>query len=617
MNKSYAKEFLKAQEKTAAYEEFELPQEILNRFQIIEQVNRNDYRETLLLQDRVSDELFILKRYHDSMHMGNHSNETELLRGLEHKGLPRFEASIKDDNAQLIIHKYVDGIPLDEFLAERGLINPEKTIEIISAICDVLIFLHSQPEPIIHRDIKPSNIIINPDNNAVTLIDFGISRKYSENAENDTLHLGTQKFAPPEQYGFAQTDCRTDIYALGVVMRYCLTGTTDRSSRIKDISLERIAMKCTALAPESRFQSASALKRALNNYKNRVLRRIIGCTASLLVLCSAITLALAVREYIGTSDVPLVEPPPTVSSSAESSEIVNPPPATSTEPVISKAFSVEPEPQSVETDSAETLPAEPTPTEPPPVQPLPDQPPLPSQPPQTEPSIVEVIREFKTPDGYDEHDYQSIISFFTQNDNLKILENLGWDLNNPNTWSTNGQDPFTFRYGNIQWSNSTPRKITEITLYVFHLQGELDLSGFTELDYLWISNNNFTNINLSGCTKLRVLLASECNLSNINLSHNPNLEHISLWGNNISSIDLSKNIKLKQIEFGCNRLTGISSFDNLPELCYVDVWGNNLDLNSTAVKTSIEVITATVERNKQNGLVIDTNSCVFPHEFRY
>lgn len=148
-------------------------------------------------------------------------------------------------------------------------------------------------------------------------------------------------------------------------------------------------------------------------------------------------------------------------------------------------------------------------------------------------------------------------------------------------------------------------------------EGELDLSGFSELERVWISNNNFSSVNLSGCTKLRVFLASEANLTSIDFSDSPNLEHISIWSNRIASLDLSKNLKLMQIEANGNRLTDISSFEKLPNLCFVDVGRNRLDLNSAAVRASIDAITAIIEKNRQIGLSNNINSFNLGYSFHY
>jgi hypothetical protein len=295
------------------------------RFTVMECIGETALGDTYLLSENNTDDSYILKARKDFEAAA--TNEAELLHGLQHKGLPEYEKTIEQDGVQYTLRRYVEGKPLDEYITSMETSEPEKVVDSLISLCDVLKYLHSQPEPIIHRDIKPSNIIINPENNAVTLIDFGISRKYQENAANDTVYLGTHKFAPPEQYGFAQTDARTDIYSIGVVMRYWLSGTTDESVKIKDRVLERIVSKCTELKPSMRYQSADSLKKALVRYKHRVRRCIVGISACLATAAIITTLiyATAAGLFIPPSvvdDIPPVFQTPVGYNDAEYQQLV-------------------------------------------------------------------------------------------------------------------------------------------------------------------------------------------------------------------------------------------------------------------------------------------------------
>lgn len=94
--------------------------------------------------------------------------------------------------------------------------------DVFPRLCDAVRELHeSFDPPLIHRDLKPSNIMLSRD--SLTIIDFGIARTYDEGAESDTHRFGTRAFAPPEQFGFRQTDVRSDVYALGMILYFCLT----------------------------------------------------------------------------------------------------------------------------------------------------------------------------------------------------------------------------------------------------------------------------------------------------------------------------------------------------------------------------------------------------------
>ena len=109
----------------------------------------------------------------------------------------------------------------------------------------------------------------------------GLNRIFRENLtemcirdrESDTVLIGTREFAAPEQYGFAQSDARTDIYALGVMINYLLTGrypkeklyhSENDQKRYRGGTLADIIGKCTAFAPDMRYQDISELQKALS-----------------------------------------------------------------------------------------------------------------------------------------------------------------------------------------------------------------------------------------------------------------------------------------------------------------------------------------------------------------
>ena len=114
-------------------------------------------------------------------------------------------------------------------------------------LCEVLRHLHRNQ--IVHRDIKPSNLLIGADGH-IRLIDFDAAREEKPQAESDTRLIGTRGYAPPEQYGFAQTDGRADIYALGITFRELL-GKTAKKRRWR-----HILKRCTALEPKRRYRHA-------------------------------------------------------------------------------------------------------------------------------------------------------------------------------------------------------------------------------------------------------------------------------------------------------------------------------------------------------------------------
>ena len=141
--------------------------------------------------------------------------------------------------------------------------------EAFPQVCEAVRELHEcfNP-PLIHRDLKPANIVLS--NGRVFLIDFGIARVYRSGSASDTSHLGTRAYAPPEQYGFGQTDTRSDVYALGMVLYYCLTGRTaevaDRESAFAHPLVPeeyRSIIECAcAFDPRNRYGSVEDLRHA-------------------------------------------------------------------------------------------------------------------------------------------------------------------------------------------------------------------------------------------------------------------------------------------------------------------------------------------------------------------
>lgn len=176
------------------------------------------------------------------------------LMKLAHPLLPKVYYAAEDEGRTCVIEQYVDGRNLQDVLDREGAL-PEAEVRYIGLqLCDALEFLHGQG--IIHRDIKPSNVIIKEDG-SLCLIDFGAARIIREGTEQDTRILGTPGFAPPEQYGFAATDYRSDFYALGMTLK-ALLGNGYRGS------LTEAIRRCVELDPERRVGSAKELRELLH-----------------------------------------------------------------------------------------------------------------------------------------------------------------------------------------------------------------------------------------------------------------------------------------------------------------------------------------------------------------
>ena len=271
-----------------AFDANRYPETFFEDYEALACLSDNESAETLLVLERQSGLHRIAKCY---LGENRSSGETEasLLKKLDNPSIPHLIAEYQNETMLCVVREFIEGLPLNEFVAQERP-TPEQSVAIASQICDILAYLHAQSPPIIHRDIKPQNIILDSDSKA-WLIDFGISREYDASASKDTTYFGTVDFAPPEQYGFSQTDHRTDIFSLGVLIGWLLTGESQPRKalpKLRSSRLKKIVQTCTELTPDRRYSSASKVKKALLHadglFTNRVLRIVCCLFASLLCL---------------------------------------------------------------------------------------------------------------------------------------------------------------------------------------------------------------------------------------------------------------------------------------------------------------------------------------------
>ncbi|MBP3330346.1 MAG: serine/threonine protein kinase [Clostridia bacterium] len=182
------------------------------------------------------------------------SSVYDVLQKISHPNLPRILSVQKSTDKCRVIEEYINGFTVAEILS-GGLYTEKGVRKIIKELCSALDVLHSKN--IIHRDIKPENIMIDSEGN-VKLIDFDASRIYKNYKSRDTAFIGTAGFAAPEQFGFNQTDPRSDIFATGILMNVMLTGEHP-SKKLYKGKLTKIIQKCINLDPNQRFANVREL----------------------------------------------------------------------------------------------------------------------------------------------------------------------------------------------------------------------------------------------------------------------------------------------------------------------------------------------------------------------
>lgn len=182
--------------------------------------------------------------------------------------LPRIESLYRMPDELVVVYEYVPGDSLLKLVEEYGPLSTKRAADVIQDVCKAVAALHERG--VVHRDITPGNVIVAAD--GAHLVDLGIARQRVEGKRRDTTTLGTWGFAAPEQYGFTQTDARSDIYSLGKLLGFALTGVQPESEQYEQklhdanvvpADLAHVVEQATAFEPSARYQSAADLALAV------------------------------------------------------------------------------------------------------------------------------------------------------------------------------------------------------------------------------------------------------------------------------------------------------------------------------------------------------------------
>lgn len=202
--------------------------------------------------------------------------DPEVFRTLQKEapyGIPEIYEVVESNKELIIIEEYINGRTLADILNEKTF-SVRESSQIVIELCRILQPLHDHDPQIVHRDIKPSNIMLK-DDGKVFLLDFNAGKHYKEGQSRDTELIGTAGYAAPEQYGFGQSDARTDIYALGVLLSKLAgieNGKTDLNEKAQQ-DFRNVIEKCTRIDPEDRYQNVSELAAGLNRLAGSAAKR--------------------------------------------------------------------------------------------------------------------------------------------------------------------------------------------------------------------------------------------------------------------------------------------------------------------------------------------------------
>lgn len=212
------------------------------------------------------------------------------LKQICHPNLVQVSDAFVQDGSLYVIEEYLDWQLLSDWTAKKRP-SAKQVIIIGWKILSALSALHEHG--LVHRDIKPENIMIN-DEGSVKIIDFDIARLFSGEQEKDTSAKGSRGYAPPEQFGFAQSDCRTDLYAFGVTLNELATGELPQVKKCSG-RLGIITRKCMQLDPEKRYQSADQALKHIELLFQKLPRLAVS---GVLVLCLTLGTALFLDQWM-------------------------------------------------------------------------------------------------------------------------------------------------------------------------------------------------------------------------------------------------------------------------------------------------------------------------------
>ncbi|MBU3127802.1 serine/threonine protein kinase [Clostridium tagluense] len=246
---------------------------ILDRkYEVIKTLGKGGMGTVYLCENKRLGNLWAIKEVVQDIKNTGILTEANILKNLNHVGIRRIVDIFYENNNLYMVQDYVEGQTLKEYVEENGKMNTEKTCRITSDLCDILCYLHNQKPAIIYRDIKPSNIMITP-SGKIVLIDFGISKVYKSDTEQDTVSAGSNGFAAPEQYGLGKCCAQTDIYGIGMLIYFMVKGkipTTGIEPLLDenyeadiDGKIKVIIQKCVKIDIVDRHISAEILKKEI------------------------------------------------------------------------------------------------------------------------------------------------------------------------------------------------------------------------------------------------------------------------------------------------------------------------------------------------------------------
>ena len=244
-----------------------LPEDMQEHWTVYECLKESEDSSTFLVKETATGILCVLKwgRNRQAEFLRNEMEIMKKMADRKLSGIPKAYRIFEENGEVYLVREYIEGMSLAQMVLQKGGISEAEIYRISRKICQTAEQFQNPDEPMIHRDIKPENIVVTP-GDEVVFIDFGTMRSYKKDGSRDTFVVGTRGTAAPEQYGYTQTDQRTDVYAIGQTMLYMVSESYEMN-QLSECAVSRrmkkIIEKACSFEPDKRYGDAAQLRRAV------------------------------------------------------------------------------------------------------------------------------------------------------------------------------------------------------------------------------------------------------------------------------------------------------------------------------------------------------------------
>ena len=244
-----------------------LPEDMQEHWTVYECLKESEDSSTFLVKETATGILCVLKwgRNRQTEFLRNEMEIMKKMADRKLSGIPKTYRIFEENGEVYLVREYIEGMSLAQMVLQKGGISEAEICRISRKICQTAEQFQNPNEPMIHRDIKPENIVVTP-GGEVVFIDFGTMRSYKKDGSRDTFVVGTRGTAAPEQYGYTQTDQRTDVYAIGQTMLYMVSESYEMN-QLSECAVSRrmkkIIEKACSFEPDKRYGDAAQLRRAV------------------------------------------------------------------------------------------------------------------------------------------------------------------------------------------------------------------------------------------------------------------------------------------------------------------------------------------------------------------